>query len=101
MFNETVPDNLNVQNLFFDKELLSTSVMPYSTVSRAADGALTFFIEAMLPGAGWIAEIDEVPTQNSLTITNVTTVHQGPEAEGEVPVRVTLKNRYGVKIDFS
>lgn len=99
VFNETVPDNLNVQNLFFDKELLSTSVMPYSTVSRAADGALTFFIEAMLPGAGWIAEIDEVPTQNSLTITNVTTVHQGPEAEGEVPVRVTLKNRYGVKID--
>lgn len=99
VYNETVPDNLEIKDCFYDKELIGTPALPYSATSRAADGALTFFIEAYRPGMGWLAEIDEVPVQNALQIASARALQNGPLAEGEVPVQVELRNRFEQPLD--
>lgn len=99
VFNETVPSNLNVNDLFFDREMHGSNVLPYATTSKAADGALTFYFEALKAGAGWLAEIDEVPLQNPLTLVGATAHATGADPQGSVPVKLTVKNRYPKKIE--
>lgn len=94
VYCEPKPNSMDINGLFIDKELIGTPAMPYSTISRAADGALMFFLEARMPGAGWIAEIDEVPIQNPITLAKAFAVGKGTAAEGEVEVRATLRNNF-------
>lgn len=99
VYTRTVPDGLDLKGLLFDKELIGTPAMPYSAVSRADDGALTFYVEAHRPGKGWLAEIDEVPVQNALTVVSATAVGTGDGADGKVPVRVAIRNNYERAVD--
>lgn len=99
VINATVREDLNIADVSYDRVLRGSDALPYGTVSAAADGALTFYFEAHRGGSGWIAEIDEVPLQNALTLVSARAQEVGASEEGEVTVRARIRNNFAKRVE--
>lgn len=99
VINATVPEDLKTSDVSYDRALRGSDVLPYGTVSGATDGALTFYFEAHRGGSGWIAEIDEVPLQNALTLVSAQAQEVGTSEKGEVTVKVRVRNNFEKKVE--
>ncbi|MGP1362478.1 MAG: S8 family serine peptidase [Bacteroides sp.] len=95
VYTSSVPHNLALQSVPVKDLLLETLERPVSYISEATDGAITFLFRSLYDlGAGWEAEIDFVPKKNPLAITWAKVQLQTKESEAEVPVKMTLLNRW-------
>lgn len=71
--------------------------LPETFVSEAGDGTLTlqFVSREGYDEAGWVAEVDEIPSSNSLALIAATARMQGAEAKAKVPISLRILNRWG------
>lgn len=95
IFTTTVPSSLKLNRLPMRDLLEGTITEARTYVSEAKDGAITFhFRSSRTLAPGWVAEIDFVPAANPLAITAANAKLVGAEEKGEVPVSVTIRNRW-------
>lgn len=79
--------------------------VPVEIVSVADDGGITFRATTKDGGDGWLIYLDEVPRSRGLEIVAWDGMAQGDLPEGQVPVRVRIKNHlqspvYDVRVNY-
>lgn len=99
VYTNDVPKDLKLEGLAPHSYLMGGYTDEIVISSEAADGALTFHLEAYDVGSGWLAEIYEVDRNNPLSIVAVKAVAQGNTPTYDVPIEVTVKNKWAKALD--
>jgi len=100
VFTRDIPSSLNV-NGQLPRAVFSGNdeETPAVFVSEASDGAITFRFESEESMSdGWVAEVDCVPAQNTLTVLSASASLMGTDAEGEVPIKVKVRNNWSSEV---
>ncbi len=100
IYTEQVPPSLSLTGLrtraVLSGKLNGLDVQPYTYISEAADGGLTFYFHSGEGEVadGWMAEVDLVPMENPLALLQVSATMQGAENAVDMPIVVRILNRW-------
>lgn len=98
VYTTGTPSNLELAKTPYQAYLMGDEArLPETFVSEAGDGTLTlqFVSREGYDEAGWVAEVDEVASSNTLALIAATAQLQGTEASAKVPIRLRILNRWG------
>lgn len=99
VYTTDVPSQEEMPNVDYREQLTDASVQNFEATSDAKDRGLTFHFSCFEPGEGWIAEITEIDRVDPIGIKSVFARQVGTEAQVDVPVVVSLTNRWGQRIE--
>ncbi len=97
VYTTGTPSNLELAKTPYQAYLMGDEAgLPETFVSEAGDGTLTlqFVSREGYDEAGWVAEVDEVPSSNALALIAATARMQGAEAKAKVPISLRILNRW-------